>query len=182
MEAKTTLPQECPPGQSQTDLPLGRVSQNETPNPPLPIRAPQPWACRWQDGGMAAKRGGTAARRHQCLWRHSWRQSVAAWRQRRRHQCLWRQSVAPWRHAGAVQLRSVQSVQIRSDICVCSHVLLLCSAICCPLFILLPSVDLCCHLATCLVPSAPCPLHFAICPSYSALLLVPCPELLQGLF
>ena len=34
-------------------------------------------------------------------------------------------------------------------VCVCSYVLLLCSALCCLLLLLLQSVALCCHLTTC---------------------------------
>ena len=36
-----------------------------------------------------------------------------------------------------------------APVCVCSYVLLLCSALCCLLLLLLQSVALCCHLTTC---------------------------------
>eukprot|EP00665_Eupelagonemidae_sp_cell47_P015931 gene15931-biopygen11430 len=42
----------------------------------------------------------------QCLWRHSWRQGVAARRQSWRNQCLWRQSMAAWRQRGLLAAKT----------------------------------------------------------------------------
>eukprot|EP00665_Eupelagonemidae_sp_cell47_P013460 gene13460-biopygen6550 len=72
----------------------------------MPLTAKRCRLAAWRHGGKALRHGGMAA----------WRQSVAAWQQSWRHQCLWRHrwrpSVAVWRHGG--KAKAVAATQAMS--------------------------------------------------------------------